>query len=104
MYWFKTEMPIAPLQSIYRYRMVLPEQVNHMVFLKYNDWQKIQSAVQVMTIGAVASSSNVNGASVTKSNDTLTLVLHPADATNPGIVTAGTQHLEGIKLLPAIQL
>src|SRR5437868_2629045 len=66
-------------------------------FLKYNDWQKIQNAVQVMTIGAVASSSNVNAATVTKSNDTLTLVLHPADATNPGIVTTGTQTFGGNK-------
>jgi len=66
-------------------------------FLKYSDWQKIQTAVQVMTIGSVASSSNVNGASVTKSNDTLTLVLHPADATNPGIVTDGTQTFGGDK-------
>jgi hypothetical protein len=66
-------------------------------FLKYNDWQKIQTAVQVMTIGAVASSSDVNGATVTKSNDTLTLVLHPADAANPGIVTAGSQTFGGDK-------
>lgn len=66
-------------------------------FLKYNDWQKIQSAVQVMTIGAVASSPDINGATVTKSNDTLTLVLHPADATHPGIVTTGTQTFGGDK-------
>jgi len=66
-------------------------------FLKYGDWQKIQSAVQVMTIGAVASTPDVNGASVTKSNDTLTLVLHPADATHAGIVTAGTQTFGGDK-------
>ena len=66
-------------------------------FLTYGDWQKIQSAVQVMTIGAVATTSNANGASVTKSNDTLTLVLHPADATNPGIVTAGAQTFGGDK-------
>lgn len=66
-------------------------------FLTYGDWQKIQSAVQTMTIGAVASTSDVNGATVTKSNDTLTLVLHPADATNPGIVTAGTQTFGGDK-------
>src|SRR5437773_6821563 len=57
----------------------------------------MQSAVPVMTIGAVAGPSNVNGATVTKSNDTLTLVLHPADATNPGIVTAGTQTFGGDK-------
>jgi hypothetical protein len=66
-------------------------------FLTYGDWQKIQSAVQTMTIGAVASTPDVNGASVTKSNDTLTLVLHPADATHPGIVTAGTQTFGGDK-------
>ena len=66
-------------------------------FLTYSDWQKIQSAVQVLTIGTVASTANAYGASVTKTNDTLTLILHPADATHPGIVTAGTQTFGGDK-------
>lgn len=66
-------------------------------FLTYTDWQKIQSAVQTITIGAVASTSNVNGASITADSTSRTIVLHPADATNPGIVTAGTQTFGGDK-------
>lgn len=64
-------------------------------FLTYSDWGKIQSAVQTISIGAVASSSNVNGASYDSTSKTLTL--HPADATNAGIVTAGTQTFGGDK-------
>lgn len=66
-------------------------------FLTYTDWQKIQSAIQTITIGAVAATSNVNGASITSDSTSRTIVLHPADATNPGIVTAGTQTFGGDK-------
>lgn len=67
-------------------------------FLTYGDWQKIQSAIQTITIGAVASVSNVNGAHIDSTGaGTRVLVLHPADATNPGIVTAGTQTFGGDK-------
>ena len=66
-------------------------------FLTFGDWQKIQSAIQTITIGAVASSSNVNGASINISGTSREIVLHPADATNPGIVTAGTQTFGGDK-------
>jgi hypothetical protein len=66
-------------------------------FLTYADWQKIQSAVQTITIGAVASVSNVNGASISADSTSRTIVLHPADATNPGIVTAGAQTFGGNK-------
>jgi hypothetical protein len=66
-------------------------------FLTYGDWQKIQSAVQEVTIGAVATTSNVFGASVTTTDSLRTITLHPADATNPGIVTAGTQTFGGDK-------
>lgn len=66
-------------------------------FLTYSDWQKIQSAVQTITIGAVASTPDVNGASIVIDSTSRTIVLHPADATNPGIVTAGTQTFGGDK-------
>ncbi len=66
-------------------------------FLTYNDWQKVQSAIQTVTIGAVASGSNVNGASIIIDSTSRQIILHPADATNPGIVTAGTQSFGGNK-------
>jgi hypothetical protein len=66
-------------------------------FLTYADWQKIQNSLQILAIGAVASSSDVNGATITTSGSTRTIILHPADATNPGIVTAGTQTFGGDK-------
>lgn len=66
-------------------------------FLTFDDWGKIQSAVQTITIGAVASSSDVKGASINVSGTGREIVLHPADATNPGIVTAGTQTFGGDK-------
>lgn len=66
-------------------------------FLTYSDWQKIQSAVQTVAIGTVASGSNVNGASIVSDSTSRTIILHPADAENPGIVTAGTQTFGGNK-------
>jgi hypothetical protein len=66
-------------------------------FLTYTDWQKIQSGIQTITIGAVANTANVNGASITADSTSRTIVLHPADATHPGIVTAGTQTFGGAK-------
>lgn len=66
-------------------------------FLTKADWDKIQSAIQTITIGAVASASDVKGATVTTSGTGREIVLHPADATNPGIVTAGTQTFGGNK-------
>lgn len=66
-------------------------------FLTYTDWQKIQSGIQTLTIGAVASSSNVNGASIVADSTSRQIILHPADATNPGIVTAGAQTFGGDK-------
>jgi hypothetical protein len=62
--------------------------------LTYNDWSKIQSAI---TIGAVATSSDVKGATISTTGTTRTITLTPADATNPGIVTAGTQTFGGDK-------
>lgn len=66
-------------------------------FLTYGDWQKIQSAIQTITIGAVAATGNASGAHIDSTGTTRTIVLHPADATNPGIVTAGTQTFGGDK-------
>jgi hypothetical protein len=66
-------------------------------FLTYTDWQKIGNAIQTITIGAVASTPNVNGASITADSTSRTIILHPADATNAGIVTAGTQTFGGAK-------
>lgn len=66
-------------------------------FLTYGDWQKIQSAVQTIAIGAVATTGNTNGAHIDSTGTTRTIILHPADATNPGIVTAGTQTFGGDK-------
>lgn len=68
-------------------------------FLTYGDWQKIRSAVQEITIGAVASTSNAFGASITTTDSLRTIILHPADATNPGIITAGAQTIGGDKTL-----
>ncbi len=66
-------------------------------FLTYKDWQKIQSGIQTLAIGAVATTPNINGASIQTDTTSRTLILHPADATNPGIVTAGTQTFGGDK-------
>jgi len=66
-------------------------------FLTLADWKKIQSATQSLLIGAVATVGNANGAHIDSTGSTRTIVLHPADATNPGIVTAGTQTFGGDK-------
>lgn len=66
-------------------------------FLQLADWNKIQSAIQTITIGAVASASNASGASIIVDSTSRQIVLHPADLTNPGIVTAGTQTFGGDK-------
>ncbi|WP_028788050.1 hypothetical protein [Terrimonas ferruginea] len=66
-------------------------------FLTLADWNKIQSAVQTITIGAVASTPDVNGATISADTTSRTIILHPADATHPGIVTAGAQTFGGDK-------
>jgi hypothetical protein len=66
-------------------------------FLTFDDWGKIQSAVQTITIGAVASTPDVKGASINVSGTGREIVLHPADATHAGIVTSGTQTFGGDK-------
>jgi hypothetical protein len=66
-------------------------------FLTLEDWSKIQSGIQTITIGAVATSSNVKGASIVADSTSRQIILHPADATNPGIVTAGAQEFGGSK-------
>jgi hypothetical protein len=66
-------------------------------FLTFPDWQKIQSGIQTITIGAVAATPDVNGATIVTDSTSRTIILHPADATNPGIVTAGAQTFGGDK-------
>lgn len=52
-----------------------------------------QSSHNPLTLAAVGSSPNANAASLS----TQVLTLQPADATNPGVVTAGTQSFGGTK-------
>ena len=66
-------------------------------FLTYTDWQKIQSTIQTIVIGAVGSTPNAFGASIVSDTTSRTIILEPADATHPGIVTAGTQTFGGDK-------
>lgn len=66
-------------------------------FLTRDDWSKIQSSVQTITIGAVASTPDVNGASIVVDSTSRQIILHPADATHAGIVTAGRQEFGGSK-------
>lgn len=66
-------------------------------FLTYADWQKVQSAIQTITIGAVATTANVKGATISADSTSRTITLHPATASTPGIVTAGTQTFGGDK-------
>lgn len=49
-----------------------------------------------LVMGAVGASPNANGGTITGS----TLALQPADATNPGVVTAGAQSFGGLKAFP----
>ncbi len=66
-------------------------------FLTYGDWQKIHSGIQVLAIGAVGSTSNVNGATITTTDSSRTINLTPADGTNPGLLTAIAQTIGGPK-------
>lgn len=65
--------------------------------MTYGDWQKIHSGLQALTIGAVAAASDAKAATIETTDSLRTIVLHPADATNPGIVTAGAQTFGGDK-------
>ncbi len=66
-------------------------------FLTYGDWQKIRSGIQVITIGAVGGTSNVNGATITATDSSRTINLTPADGANPGLLTAIAQTIGGDK-------
>lgn len=66
-------------------------------FLTYADWEKINATILNIQAGAVSTQGNVNGITIDSTANTRTIILHPADATNPGIVTAGTQTFGGAK-------
>ena len=55
-------------------------------------WVKLSTA-DVLAVTAIGATANANGASVSGSN----LTLQPADATNGGVVTSGTQTFGGMK-------
>jgi hypothetical protein len=66
-------------------------------FLTYTDWQKIQSTIQTIAIGAVGSTPNAFGATIVADSTSRTIILEPADATHPGVVTADAQTFGGDK-------
>ncbi len=67
-------------------------------FLTLADWKRISTTVNVITIGAVGATSNVNGATIATTNDsTRTITLTPADGANPGLLTAIAQTIGGDK-------
>ncbi len=55
--------------------------------------QRILTDLDLLVLGPVGAVPNANGATITGT----TLVLQPADATNPGIVTTGAQNFGGTK-------
>lgn len=65
--------------------------------MTYEDWQKTQTSIQTLTIGTVASSSTVKGASINITGQSREIVLHPADGSNAGIVSTGAQTFAGDK-------
>lgn len=67
-------------------------------FLRTEDWNKIQSGLQSITIGSVLATPNAEGASidVTDINNPV-IHLHEASQTTAGIVSAGTQTFGGDK-------
>ena len=64
-------------------------------------WKKLAefstTNVKEIAAGAVSNTGNPNGISIITLDSLRTIVLHAADATNPGIVTAGTQTFGGNK-------
>ena len=64
-------------------------------------WSSAPAAASgVSLVGAISSSSNIKGATISGT----TLTLTPADATNGGIVTSGTQSFAGTKTFADINL
>lgn len=61
------------------------------------DWQKIQDGIITLQTGNVSGTSTPQGISISTSGSTRTIVLHPANATNAGVVTAGAQTFGGAK-------
>ena len=69
-------------------------------FISKDDWSKIQSGLQAVTMGAVLNTDNANGASIDITNPNQPVIhLHAASATSNGIITTGTQTIAGDKTL-----
>lgn len=66
-------------------------------YVTYATTDMLGAASGVTTVGTFSGSSITNGASIS----TNTITFGPADGTNPGMVTTGTQTLAGNKLFPA---
>lgn len=64
-------------------------------------WKKLaefsSTNIQEIAVGAVSNTGDANGISVISTDSLRTLILHAANATNPGVVTAGTQTFGGNK-------
>lgn len=65
--------------------------------LTLTDWQKIQDGITTIQTGNLGGTATARGISITTAGSTRTIVLHPADATNPGVVTATAQTFGGDK-------
>ncbi|HEU4554948.1 MAG TPA: hypothetical protein VFS25_19010 [Chitinophaga sp.] len=61
------------------------------------DWNKLNNAQKQIVIGTFGTAPVPTGLSIDNTGAQATLVLHPADATNPGGVSAGTQTFGGEK-------
>ncbi|SEA80679.1 hypothetical protein SAMN05660909_03551 [Chitinophaga terrae (ex Kim and Jung 2007)] len=66
-------------------------------FLSLADWNKIQASQKQIVIGNFAIASNPNGLSIDQTGAQASLILHPADAANPGGVSITAQEFKGIK-------
>jgi hypothetical protein len=65
--------------------------------LTFSEWEKINATILNIQNGAVSTQSHANGITIDSTANTRTIILHPADAANPGIVTAGAQTFGGSK-------
>ncbi|RFS24761.1 hypothetical protein DVR12_06075 [Chitinophaga silvatica] len=66
-------------------------------FLSLADWNKIQASQKAIVIGNFAAASDPKGLSIDNTGAQASLVLHPADGTNPGGVSVAAQTFKGAK-------